>query len=321
MGVLTAATTTTVHDYRLTGTIPNHFSISDKKRVVAFTTPPNYAARLRSLLELRGWKPLWCPTVVVEPTPRTKASLRRHLSAQNPNSDDCIPLDDFSAVAFTSRTGIAAFSETLAELAAPPLGPIGEPLTIAALGRDAELLNEGLISSICENPERIRVLVPPTATPAALAESLGPGRGRRVLCPVPRVLHLEEPPVVPNFLRDLATRGWIPVRVDAYETRWAGRRCAERVAEGGDDGEGLDAVVFTSTAEVEGLLKSLRELGLDWQTVRGRFPGLVAAAHGPVTAAGAEKLGIGIDVVSPRFDSFSGVVDALAVRWQGFDSK
>lgn len=78
----------------------------------------------------------------------------------------------------------------------------------------------------------------------------------------------------------------------------------------------LDAIVFTSTAEVEGLLKSLSEFyGLDWAMVRRRWPELVVAAHGPVTAAGAERLGVSVDVVSSRFDSFDGVVDALDFRW------
>ena len=76
---------------------------------------------------------------------------------------------------------------------------------------------------------------------------------------------------------------------------------------------------FTSTAEVEGLLKSLQELGLNWDMMRMRCPRMLVAAHGPVTASGAERLGVGIDVVSTRFDSFDGVVDALAYRWKLLD--
>jgi len=40
----------------------------------------------------------------------------------------------------------------------------------------------------------------------------------------------------------------------------------------------------------------------------------VVAAHRPVTAAGAERLGVKVDVVSSRFDSFEGVVDALGLK-------
>ena len=54
--------------------------------------------------------------------------------------------------------------------------------------------------------------------------------------------------------------------------------------------------------------------------VRRRWPHLVVAAHGPVTAAGAERLGVNVDVVSARFDSFQGVVDAVEAKLRGLDS-
>lgn len=161
-------------------------------------------------------------------------------------------------------------------------------------------------------------MVPEIATPSGLVEALGVGNRRRVLCPVPRVVGLNEPPVVPNFLRDLETNGWVPVRVDAYETRWAGPDCARKLVERGED-EKLDAIVFTSTGEVEGLLKSLRDLGLEWEVMRKRWPDMVVAAHGPVTAAGAERLCVKVDLVSSKFGSFNGVVDALHSRWQGLE--
>lgn len=125
--------------------------------------------------------------------------------------------------------------------------------------------------------------------------------------------------MVPNFLSNLAKRGWIAVRVDAYSTRWAGPNCAEKVVRMTEEECGLDAIVFTSTAEVEGLLKSLKEMGMSWEMMRMRCPRMLVAAHGPVTASGAERLGVGIDVVSSRFDSFDGVVDALAYRWNSLD--
>lgn len=162
-------------------------------------------------------------------------------------------------------------------------------------------------------------MVPQVSTPTGLVESLGLGKGRKVLCPVPLVLGLEEPPVVPKFLDDLAKKGWVAVRVNAYETRWAGPNCAEEVVRRSQEANGLDAIVFTSTGEVEGFLKSLRELGLEWEMMRRRCPRIVVAAHGPVTASGAERLGVGVDVVSSKFDSFDGVVDALDYRWKSID--
>lgn len=280
-------------------------------RVIAFTTPQNYAGRLSHLIHLKGWAPLWCPTVSVEPTPQTISAIQRYLLPLNP------PLHHFSAVAFTSRTGITAFAEALAGINRPPLGPDGEIFTVSALGKDSELLGESFIGRLCENPARIRVLVPPVATPSGLVEALGLGLSKKVLCPVPLVIGLEEPPVVPKFLTDLDRRGWIAVRVNAYETRW--RSGVAELVEMMEEECGVDAIVFTSTGEVEGLLKSLGEVGLNWGMVRRMCPRMVAAAHGPVTAAGAEKLGVEIDVVSSRFDSFDGVVDALEYRWKSFE--
>ncbi|GAB4848356.1 hypothetical protein Ancab_003049 [Ancistrocladus abbreviatus] len=288
----------------------------DVNRTVAFTTPQNYAHRLSRLLTLKKWIPLWCPTVVVEPTPRTHSNLLRYLTPPSPNHGFSL-LEDFSAVAFSSRTGISAFLDALLETQSPPLSPYGESFTISALGNDSELLTPDFVARICANSERVIVSVPPNATPSGLVESLGPGMARRVLCPVPLVVGLEEPPVVPDFLRDLGQMGWAAVRVDAYETRWAGPKCAERLVDNGErEGEGVDAIVFTSTAEVEGLLKSLVEIGLGWCGLRKRWPGLVVAAHGPVTALGAERLGVRVDVVSSRFSSFDGVVEALAHTWE-----
>lgn len=265
-------------------------------RTVAFTTPENYATRLSLLIHRRNWNPLWCPSVIVEPTAATHNILIRHLAR----------LDDFSAIAFTSRSGISAFASALSATSSPPLS--GEDFIVSALGKDAELLTREFLSRLNPNSDRVRVLVPPNATPSGLVESLGPGLDRNILCPVPLVVGLEEPPVVPDFLNELSSMGWVPVRAEAYETRWAGPKCAEKLAKT----EHVDGVVFTSTAEVEGLLKGLREIGLDWEEMMKRWPKLVVAAHGPVTASGAERLGVRVDVVSSKFSSFDGVVEALA---------
>ncbi|KAL6279242.1 hypothetical protein ACE6H2_016123 [Prunus campanulata] len=58
-------------------------------------------------------------------------------------------------------------------------------------------------------------------------------------------------------------------------------------------------MVFTSTAEVEGLLKSFKEFGLDWEMAKKRCPKMLVAAHGPITAAGAHMLGVRVDLVQP----------------------
>ncbi|KAG6739897.1 hypothetical protein POTOM_057515 [Populus tomentosa] len=299
----TLSTTTTMH---------NLTTITTNKPTVAFTTPPNYATRLSHLLTLKSFTPLWCPTITTEPTQQTLSSLAFHLS---PHS-----LSLLSAIAFPSRTAITAFSTAALSLTTPLLPPREDTFIIAALGKDVELIDSTFLLNFCgDDISRVNVLVPTIATPSGLVQLLGTGRGRKVLCPVPRVVGLEEPPVVPDFLRELEAAGWVPIRVDAYETRWLGPACGKGVVELSEGGL-LDAMVFTSSGEVEGLLKSLREFGWDWEMVRRRWPHLVVAAHGPVTAAGAERLGVTVDVVSGRFDSFQGVVDAVEAKLRGLDS-
>ncbi|KAJ3707348.1 hypothetical protein LUZ61_011053 [Rhynchospora tenuis] len=293
----------------LTTKDPKTLSLSGRR--IAFTTPPNYATRLTPLLHLRAATPLPVPTISVNPSSSTLSSLRSLINKG--------ALDSFSALAFTSRTGISSFSLALSQspLPSPPLSSSGEPFIVAALGTDADALHQGdpsLLSLLCPaNPSRVRVRVPEVAIPAGIVKSLGYGFGRKVLCPVPDVIGLNEPDVVPRFLGDLELAGWVAVRVPAYETKWVGPHCADVLVE--LDGE-LDAIVFTSTAEVEGLLKGLDAVGWNWEKVKKRWPCMVVAAHGPVTAKGVERLGLTVDVVGERFSSFDGVLDALSSRFQ-----
>ncbi|XP_024990495.1 uncharacterized protein LOC112524773 [Cynara cardunculus var. scolymus] len=143
--------------------------------------------------------------------------------------------------------------------------PSGESFTISALGKDVDLIDNSFIGRICDNSRRIKLLVPEIATPTSLARALGLGRGRKVLCPVPLVVGLEEPRVVPDFLRDLVSKGWVAVRVNAYETPWMGAMCAATllVSKGWEWWMRLCLQV-----EVEEMLKNLRVMGLDWETVR-----------------------------------------------------
>ncbi|XP_071710727.1 uncharacterized protein [Rutidosis leptorrhynchoides] len=280
-------------------------NIVNDHRLIAFTTPETYAVRLSPLIHRKGWTPIWCPSITTKPTTITNSSLLHHLSL----------LNQFSAIAFTSRSGISAFSDALSHLNSPPYDHHNEQqLTVCALGNDSLLINDtNFVDKLCAKNDKVKILVPEVSTPSGMVEALGLGFGRKVMCPVPLVVGLEEPVVVPNFIRDLGLNGWVVVRVDAYETRWLGEECAAAVV--GDGGCAVDAVVFTSTGEVEGMLKSLKAMGLDWEDVVKRNPGMVVAAHGPVTAAGAESLGVAVDVVGSKFGSFEGVVDALAHFW------
>ncbi|KAI5320706.1 hypothetical protein L3X38_040414 [Prunus dulcis] len=239
-------------------------SVPTATPTVAFTTPPNYAARLAHLLALKGFNPISSPTLIVQPTPSTISALKPYLS--------------------------------------PP--PFARPL----LRHRLPFTHRNHLPF--RGRRRHQSPSPVAARRCIHYRRAGQGRrahGRQLL---PVVVGLVEPPVVPDFLRDLEAKRWVPVRVNAYETRWAGPGCAKQVVERIEEGA-LDAMVFTSTAEVEGLLKSFKEFGLDWEIAKKRCPKMLVAAHGPITAAGAHMLGVRVDLVSSQFDSFQGVVDAL----------
>uniref|UniRef100_A0ACD5Y0H3 Uncharacterized protein n=1 Tax=Avena sativa TaxID=4498 RepID=A0ACD5Y0H3_AVESA len=289
---------------------PGHLSLAG--RTVAFTTPGGgggggYGGRLDALLRQRGAHPLPVPTIAIRAHEPDR--LRPFLL---PGA-----LDPFAALAFTSRSGIAAFSRALPSSPSANL-PLSDaasalPFTVAALGSDADLLDYAFLARLSRDAGRVAVLVPDVPTPAGLVAALGRGSGRLVLCPVPAVDGLREPPVVPNFLAALEAAGWVAVRAPAYTTCWAGPGCAEVLV--APDAAVPDAIVFTSSAEVEGLLKGLDAAGWSWARIRTRWPDMVVAAHGPVTAEGVRRLGIEVDVVSSRFSSFHGVLDALAATF------
>ncbi|KAG4949796.1 hypothetical protein JHK86_043035 [Glycine max] len=65
---------------------------------IAFTTPPNYIARLSHFLTLNSYTHIWCLTLLIQSTP---SALTSFLS---PHS-----LHTFSAIAFTSCTTIQSF--------------------------------------------------------------------------------------------------------------------------------------------------------------------------------------------------------------------
>ncbi|XP_062194071.1 uncharacterized protein LOC133897372 [Phragmites australis] len=287
---------------------PETLSLAGRR--VAFTTPQTgggggYGGRMDALLRQRGARPVPVPTIAVHAHDPDR--LRPFLL---PGA-----LDPFAALAFTSRSGISAFSRALPS-SHHPLSDAASALrfTVAALGSDADLLDCAFLSKLCRDAGRIAVLVPDVPTPVGLVEALGRGSGRRVLCPVPEVVGLREPPVVPDFLAGLEAAGWVAVRAPAYTTSWAGPGCAEALVAPGA-AAAPDAIVFTSTAEVEGLLKGLDAAGWSWPRLRARWPCMVVAAHGPVTADGAGRLGVDVDVVSTRFSSFHGVLDAIAATF------
>ncbi|EFJ37122.1 hypothetical protein SELMODRAFT_403240 [Selaginella moellendorffii] len=202
------------------------------------------------------------------------------------------------------QSGIASIAHALGEVR---LSGCAE-LVVGALGKDAELIQELDLFKEHREQQRLTVVVPRVATPDALVEELGDGAGRRLLCPVPYACGgLSEPDVVPNFVAALQRHGWDVERLDAYATSWTGSASVTPLLAGA-----VDALVFTSTAEVEGLLMALHAHHL---TIASLWP-CVLVAFGPVTARGAKRLGVDVDVVGHRFNSFTDLADLLVSHFR-----
>lgn len=261
---------------------------------VLVTAPPSYAKRLRSFLEERGARVVSCPAVHTELLSRRDAKrLRRELLN-----------GEYDYVAFTSRRGV----EGAMRACGPRLGrrfARGRPTAIA-LGADADALGSYGVP-------RDRVLVPSKASPAGVVSLLRQRVPRKeratttVLCPVPHIVGLSEPPVVPNFIASLRRAGFSCERTPAYTTRWPGpsrgaRAAVQRLAD-------FDAIAITSTAEAEGLKRFCDLYNVNLR--RGHAAGVPIVVHGPVTAGGAQRCGVRVAAVNREFGSFAGLADTV----------
>jgi len=252
-------------------------------KTVLYTTPRNYAGRLGQLLIERGARPVWMPTIYIEQVPDHSIF-----------DEVLLNRADYDWIAFTSRNGIDAFLNRMQALGLTPADVAG--LKTAAIGNDATLLEQAGITP---------ALVPPVPSPIGMVNELK-RRGHTsgiVLVPAPDVIGMEEPAVVPDFIRDLEAIGLktrrVPAYVTARETELLDRGTQMLLA-----GE-IDLIAFTSRGEIESLLLHLGDQrdALNEKTV--------LACFGPITSEGAELRKLRVDVVAEDYSRFEGFVAAM----------
>lgn len=219
-------------------------------------------------------------------------------------------LSSYDLIAFTSRKGMQAVGERLhslangdTQMAAAVIKASG--VKVAAIGRDATAAMHmlGVTADI----------VPMESSPMGLVRHLEMEEDMRhanILCPVPKVKGMREPPIVPQFL-DALRRGQFGVKaVGAYEIKPVHRGRLEREVEmllGG----WIDGIALTSCGEVYAMKELLGEKRLIELRRRVAAKELIVAVHGPYTAKGVkEALGIEPNV-SKDFSSFAGLVAIL----------
>jgi len=252
-------------------------------KTILYTTPRNYAGKLGRLLIERGARPIWMPTIYIEPMPDYRVF------------DEVLrERDQYDWIAFTSRNGIDAYLNRMEVLGLTPADMVG--LKAAAIGNDAGLLKQAGI---------IPVLVPPTPSPIGMVkefERRGVSSGT-VLVPAPDVIGMEEPRVVPEFVENLEAIGLTTKRVPAYVTarETEDLEVGTRMLLAGE----IDMIAFTSRGEIESLLL---HLGDDSGALNEKT---VLACFGPITSAGAELRNLRVDVVAEDYSRFEGFVAAM----------
>jgi uroporphyrinogen-III synthase len=248
---------------------------------VFFPTPRHYAATLTRLLVERGARPIWAPTIETWPM------------------DDYAELDsilrepgDWKWIAYTSTNGVEAVAQRLKSLGLPVSAM--KRFKLAAFAADAKALEPfGLKAD----------LVPRQGDPQGMIDELKAVgvKGQKAVVPVPQVVGVDEPFVVPEFIRDLQGIGMVTKRIEAYQTR---------AVTGGLDfeldallGGKVDVTILTSSAETFALLKLRPGVGEAINKTTVVF-------MGPYTAKTGVKEGLRSDVMPKKMD-MPGVVEAI----------
>lgn len=253
------------------------------KRIIV-TAPRNYAARLSQQLIAKGGLPLLMPTIEtcrLENFAELDAALRR--------------VDRFDWIAFTSRNGIDAFFQRMQELELSP--SLLQNCQICAIGKDAERLAAFRIAVdlIPKEPSPTGIIAQLAAIPEI--------EQKTVLVPVPEVVGITEPDVVPNFVAGLASLGMSVTRVSTYMARCLDKALYDVELNLIRQGK-IDAIAFSSTAEVESFLLMVNS--------KQDYEQCMIACFGPYTAANAKKLGVNVSIVAKDYSSFQGFAEAIA---------
>jgi uroporphyrinogen III methyltransferase/synthase len=231
-------------------------------RTVVVTRPLDDAQELAGRLRSEGAEVLVAPVIRLEPGDTGELAEATREAANG----------RFDWVVFTSAAGVRAWFERAD----------GRPRSrVAAVGGGtAEALrSEGV------EPD----LVPETFTTEALGQTFPEGSGQVLL---PRA------DIAPPGLRDaLAAKGWRPVPVVAYRTRFE-EELPDGVAELLAGGR-VDAVTFTSASTVEGFVR-----------LAGIPEGVPAVCIGPVTADTARRAGFEVTAVAEPH-TIEGLVQAV----------
>lgn len=235
-------------------------------RTVLVTRPADQSLELVRRLRRLGATSIVAPTIEIVPGRSAALTAALHdLSAGR-----------FAWITLTSRSTVEMLASRLDT-------PMDVRANVAAIG-------DGTGKAFRAWARRSPDLMPTTFTTGGLARAFPRGQGR-VLC--------ARADIAPDGLEAaLASKGWSPMRVDAYRTRMA-RTLPTEARAALRDGD-VDAITFTSASTVRGFVGATG-------VVRGN-PKVVSI--GPVTAREAREHGLRVSAVA-RPHTIEGLVAAL----------
>ncbi len=247
-------------------------------RHIAITRPPEQAPELAALLERAGARVTLLSSIAIAPLDDTAAldeALRRMAA--------------FDWIVLTSVNGVAAVSERLAALG----------LDWAARGRARIAVIGPATARTLQAQGATPDLIPDEYVAEGILEGLGAVAGTRILL-------LRADIARRSLAEGLRARGAAIEEVAAYHT--VERPVEARTLRALLEADRPDAITFTSSSTVRGLLKSLPTGG---PLPHDALAGIALACIGPITAGTLREHGLEPAVVADEY-TVPGLVYALA---------
>lgn len=250
-------------------------------KTILVTAPSNYAYRFANVIEEAGGKAILFPTIQTIINPNTKAIDSIWKQAE---SIDWLVLP--------SRKAMDAFFDRIDSTS---LNSISK-LRFCAIGNDINYLKEKY--------NTIAAIEPKESGPNGIVEELGKQaniQGQNIVVIAPLVIGVEEPNVIPNFIRDLKSLKANVTKAEGYITQLSDSLNYLNEIELLKNGK-IDIIAFTSTAEIEALIKLTSLELIDKQIV---------ACFGPYTGNNAKEFGLNPEYIGQKYSSFEDFVSGI----------
>lgn len=250
-------------------------------KTILVTAPSNYAYRFANVIEEAGGKAILFPTIQTIINPNTKAIDSIWKQAE---SIDWLVLP--------SRKAMDAFFDRIDSTS---LNSISK-LRFCAIGNDINYLKEKY--------NTIAAIEPKESGPNGIVEELGKQaniQGQNIVVIAPLVIGVEEPNVIPNFIRDLKSLKANVTKAEGYITQLSDSLSYLNEIVLLKNGK-IDIIAFTSTAEIEALIKLTSLELIDKQIV---------ACFGPYTGNNAKEFGLNPEYIGQKYSSFEDFVSGI----------